>query len=204
MERTISVTGTGVAVAAPDLATVRLAAGAEAADVSGALAGLAEVVAAVGAAIRAASVADRDIRTSALSVYPSYDTDGRSVVGFRAQHQVSVTVRNLDDLGAVVSAAVEAGQDRVTIDSVGLGIADTMALESRAREAAVADARRKATELATQADAGLGPIVAMAESTAAGVQPRAFKLAAADVGGMPIEAGEESVSVSVEVTFALA
>lgn len=203
MERTVVVTGSGMATAPPDVATVRFAVGVEATDVSTALDRLGGLVTDVATALRAASLEDRDLRTSALAVYPSYDNDGRAVTGFRAQHQVSATVRRLDDLSAVISAAVAAGDNQVTIDSVSLGLADASAVESRAREAAVADARRKAAELAGHADASLGAVLAVVEAAAAGIQPRAYKLAAADAGGVPIETGEESVTVHVEVTFAL-
>lgn len=201
MKRTVRVTGSGVATAVPDVATVRFAVAAEAPDVSVALRRLAESVAAVGAALRAAAVADRDIQTTSLSVYPSYDPEGRNVVGYRAQHQVRADVRQLGELGGVISAAVEVGDNHVTIDSVGLGLADTETLESQAREAAVADARRRAAELAGHAGAQLGSVVAVAEVTSVGGQPRGFKLAA-DTGVM-IEPGEQTVAVSVEVTFAL-
>lgn len=203
MERTVVVTGSGMSGAPPDLATVRFAVAADAPDVSAALKRLGELVSGLGAAVRAASVADRDIQTSSLSVFPSYDEQGRQVVGYRAQHSVTVKVRRLDDLSAVVGAGVDAGSNQVTIDSIGLGLADPTAVESEAREAAVADARRKGAELAGHAGARLGSVLALSEVGIGAVQPRAFKLAAADVGGMPIEVGEETVTISVEVTFAL-
>ena len=201
--RRVVVTGTGIAAAVPDSASVRLLASIEADDVSAALTQVGEVISAVGLSVRAIGVEDRDIKSAGLSVYPRYDKDGQQTNGFQAQHQVSVRVRDLTKVGAVISAGVDAGDDRVTIDSVSLGVADATAARSQAREAAFADARRSAAELARHANAELTSVVTIAEvASGGGVEPRAFKLAAD--ASLPIEAGEEAVVVSLEVTFALA
>jgi len=199
----VVVTGSGIATAPPDSAVVRLAVADEADDVSAALAQVGELASAVSARLRDRNVADRDIKTSSLSVFPRYDKDGQQTSGFRAQHQLTVRVRDLAEVGAVISAGIVAGENRVTLDSVNLSLAETTLLETQAREAAVADARRKASELAMLAEAQLGAVLAIAEVPSSGVEPRAFKMAMADVGGS-IEAGEEAVRVTLEVTFVLA
>jgi len=203
MKRRVVVTGSGIAAAPPDSAVVRLSVAAESDDVSAALAQVSELATGVGERLRGRKIGDRDMKTSSLSVFPRYDKDGQQARGFRAQHQLTVRVRDLSEVGAVISAGIVPGENRVTLDSVSLSLAETATLETQARTAAFADARRRASELADLADRQIGPVVAVAEvAMGGGFEPRAFKMATADVGGS-IEAGEESVSVTLEVTFEL-
>ena len=121
---------------------------------------------------------------------------------FRAQHQLTVRVRELAQVGAVISAGIVAGENRVTIDSVEPVAGRHGALESQAREAAVADARRKASELATRRQRSSERCWQSPKCRAA-VSSRAPSRWRWPMPADPIEAGEETVAVTVEVTFAL-
>ena len=91
--------------------------------------------------------------------------------GFRAQHGLGIRVRKLDDLGTVINGLVAVGDNQVTIDSVGLGLADTSRLESQAREAAFADARRtgRGAGNATR-EARWAPVVSVSETASGWVR----------------------------------
>ena len=70
--------------------------------------------------------------------------------GYQLQNTVTVTVRNLDQLGDVLDDGVAAGA--TTVNGISFDVADRAAAEAQAREAAVADAKAKADTLAS----GLG------------------------------------------------
>jgi uncharacterized protein YggE len=73
-----------------------------------------------------------------------------------------------------------------------------------ARQAA-ANAERKARAYAEGIGAGLGPLIRLSESGHASDdwQPRRLARAAAVSHTVPVEAGEQAITASIEATFAL-
>ena len=113
------------------------------------------------------------------------------------------TVRDLNTLGETIDQVVAAGATRVQ------GIAFDLAKKDdairQAREAAVNDARAKAEQYATLTNVQLGGPVTINEG---GATPRTALPAAApaSAGGAatpptPIEVGEGTVTVSVQLTY---
>lgn len=204
MDRVIEVVGRGAAAAPADCARVLLSAVAEHEDVSSALGLVGQIVAELGASLRAHGVEARDIAAQNVNVSGEYGPDGRPTGRQVAQYALTVTVRDLDQVGAVIGAAVGRADNRVRLDSLTLGIADTRPLEAQARDAAFADARERAAALAALAGAGLGAVVSVREGTSSGGgASRIHKLDAA-MASLPVETGEQSVDVALIVTFALA
>ncbi|MEM8655809.1 MAG: SIMPL domain-containing protein [Pseudomonadota bacterium] len=199
----VSVTGEGQVAAAPDMAVITLGVvhvdktvGAAMAKVSADAGALMEVLA-------AQEIAARDIQTSRLSVGPVWDTqaDGtRRITGFEARNSVSVRVRDLDRLGAVLDQVLNAGTN--TFSGLRFEVQDPSAAEAEARAAAVRDAVQKAEQLTAAAGVGLGPVLTINEG-GGGPRPEMFA-AAARSADMPIAAGELTVSVRVSMSFALA
>jgi uncharacterized protein YggE len=104
----------------------------------------------------------------------------------------------------VLDAAVEAGANRRA--SVSFSCSDPEKLTEQARLAAVAEARKKAKQLAEGAGATLGLPRSIAEGTASPWRTYHFEMQAKpDVAArtLPIAAGEQELSVSVTVTYDL-
>ena len=74
---------------------------------------------------------------------------------------------------------------------------------NQAREAAWENALDKAEQLAGMAGAELGPVVSISESTYTPVRYAERAMAFAADGGVPVEAGTETVQISLQVTWAL-
>jgi uncharacterized protein YggE len=72
-----------------------------------------------------------------------------------------VTVRDVEMVGAVLDAAVDAGANQV--HGVTFTVEDESTWQGQAREKAMADARARANELASLADVGLGEVVSVSE-----------------------------------------
>ena len=74
--------------------------------------------------MKANGVAEKDIQTSQLSIYPEYNymEDGRQELrGFRVQNTVTATLRDIDKTGEVVDDAVVAGGNDTTINGIKIG-----------------------------------------------------------------------------------
>src|SRR3546814_16445318 len=68
------------------------------------------------AAIKAAGIAEKDIRTSGISVNPQYkygDNQPPTITGYQASNTVSIKVRKIDKLGDVLDALVASGGNTV-------------------------------------------------------------------------------------------
>ena len=146
---TIVVSGTGRVAVDPDVAELRLGVAIARPTVEAARAAAGEAMTAIIAAIVAAGVARRDVRTTLLSVQPRYDyRDGKAptLTGYDLANVVEVTVRDLAGLGAVVDGALSAGA--TSLDGLSFRVDDPREAERAARTAAVAEARSRAEVLA--------------------------------------------------------
>jgi len=151
-------------------------------------------------------VADRDVQTAAINLSPVWDHSNnqrRQVRGYVASNDLSVRVRELDDLGALLDALVADGAN--TMNGLRFSIAETDGLETEARADAVEDARLKAETLAKAAGVTLGPVLEIREGSA-GPVPQAVMRGAmmeAAAASVPVAAGELDIRVSVTVVFAI-
>lgn len=205
-KRTVTVIGSGTVRVSPDVVRLDLRVGHDAADVAEALSGATRGITSVTEAVRAAGVADSDIRTLNASVNQRWDNTG-TAVGFTAQQQLSVVVRRLDATGEILEAGTAAVGNALLVDQVRLDVYARDNAEHQAREAAFANARSKAEQYAALAGCRLGDALGVAELGAApvGVQGRQSFAASMPMGasGMPVEGGDLDVSTSVTVTWQL-
>ena len=203
----VDVSGTGAATAAPDVVRVAVGVRCEADSVAAALSQAAQRVTDISAAARSHGVADRDLASTSASVQPRWDREGTAIVGYTAYHQLAVTVRTLGDLNPLIDAIAAAAGDSLVIDSIALDVADQAPLAARARELAFADAQDKAAQFARLSGRRLGPVVQVVEGEPGfgGGPPSGARYSmAADIGsGMPVQAGEHTVTATLRVTWAL-
>jgi hypothetical protein len=205
--RTIVVNGEGQITTAPDQA--RLVAGVltQAMTAASALDDNTRAMNNVFAALKRLGIPDAKIRTSNFSLTPQYPPfrpdapEARNIVGYQVSNQVTVIVDDISKVGATLDTLIRNGANQS--GGVAFEIADTKPLAERARRAAVADAIAKAKTLADAAGISLGPILSIQEGGVIdnGPAPRVF---AAAVGAPPpVSAGEQTVGVSVTVTYAI-
>jgi uncharacterized protein YggE len=205
--RTISVTGSGSAEAAPDLLTLSIGVECRREEVGAAYGEAGRVSAAIAAVLRGRGVADPDITTSGLNVRAEVNWQegrGQVVSGYVASSALSVRIRDLQSSSAVISAAVEAGGNDVRLNGLELGFADPSAVTARAREAAWQDALTSAGHFASLAGATLGKVVSLTQQTGHPAPiPVAKMQRAAAVESLTVEAGEASISATVNVVWEL-
>ena len=196
--RSVSVTGHGEARVVPDSAVVRVAAAHRADGVADALGGADSAARQVIATAGEFTTPER-IATSSVQIWSDHDQQGNPS-GFRARHALTVRCADVAAAGGLLSALAEAVGDRLEVEGVSLEVADQVAGQRAAREAAYADAVDRATQLATLAGAELGEPQEVVEGGFATGPPRAAKLMAESASLAP---GETAVSASVTVTFRL-
>ncbi len=204
---TIVVSGTGRIAVGPDVADLRLGVAVARPTVDSARADAAAAMTAILAAIRGAGVAARDIRTTLVSVQPRYDyRDGKPplLTGYELSNQVSVTIRDLANLGGVIDGSLTAGA--TSMDSLSFRVDDPTEPERAARLAAMAQARSRADVLAEAAGVtitGVGDVVEGGGGSPGYPQPKAARMMLAD-SATPVEGGTTEISVSVTVTYRIA
>jgi uncharacterized protein YggE len=208
-DRWIEVSGEGGVSAAPDFARVTLGVTTTAKDAREAMAANAKSANALVQFIKSQDVAPADIQTSSLSISPMFaqqppaaQANAPTITGYSVSDNVTVIVRDIPRLGALLDGAVAAGAN--AIYGIGFGENDPSALLDKARPLAVADARRKAEIYAAAGGAKIGRLMELTEE--AGVRPVAFAARAYVQGAAaptPIEAGEDKLKVTVTARFEL-
>ena len=208
MKRTITVPGAGTVVVEPDVASVRLGVNVLASTAGAARESAAQTMNAVLKAVIAQGVARRDVRTSLVSLNPTMEYSGKGapkVTGYQVQNSVAVTLRNLARAGELIDAALGAGAS--TLDSLDFRLGDPAKATEQAREAAMDDARARATTIARAAGQKLGDVIAVVEGSPVS-PPMPFPAArmalkAEADASTPVESGTQEISVYLTVTFEL-
>ncbi|HYO43648.1 MAG TPA: SIMPL domain-containing protein [Candidatus Limnocylindrales bacterium] len=196
----VTVSGTGSAGRPADLARATFTAEAIRESAAEARSVAAASAAGVIAAVRRAGVADADLHTAGLDVTPNWEHDGTRMVrnGFTVTNRIAVTIRDLESVGRVLDAGLEAGA--TGLDGVSFLLADEAPAAEEARRAAVSDARSRAATIADAAGCRLGALVSISEGVASvpGPFPAPRMMAmAADAAPTPVLPGRIDVTVSV-------
>jgi uncharacterized protein YggE len=155
----VTVFGSCLLTADPDYAALRFAVTRAAEDPSKAFAAVRDGVRSVRAALAAAGIADRDLRTSQLTLEPAFEgyAEKRRQVGYASRAAFIVLIGQLDRVEDVLASVVAAGAD--AIDNLSFKTRRVRELREQARRGAVASARVKAEQYCLAAGARLGPVL---------------------------------------------
>jgi hypothetical protein len=153
--------------------------------------------------LKGANIAEKDIQTSQLSLQPQNAPNHSGpplIIGYRASNRVTIRVRDVTKVANVIDMLVGAGAN--DIGGISFIVSTASKLLDDAREQAMADARRKGEIYAKAAGVTLGPPLSISEEGSPGPMP--FRKM---VGGMaaaaPVAQGEETLAVTVNVTWAI-
>lgn len=211
---TISVQGEGEVFAVPDIATFSFSVIKESKTAEEAQNAAAEVANNAIEYLKEQGVEEKDIKTTNYSVYPRYEypqiqcitfpcpQGERRLVGFEINQSMSVKVRDTKKAGELLSGVGAFGVEQIS--GLSFTIDDEEGLQREARQKAVADAREKAKDLASDLDVRLVrvvsfnennyPVYARAESVEYGV--------GGDTKVVPnIELGENRITSQVNIIY---
>ena len=201
----ISVQGQATRSVEPDHAVVSLGIEAVGPTSAEATAELSQKSNQIVAAAADAGVAEADIQTSGLSLFPVYgdidELQQPTILGYRASANYAITVRSIDNVAGVLDAALEAGAN--SIDGVEFASTQLEATRESLLAEATHEAARKAEAIATALDGRLGGLIWLDEEYFATepVGARAFAVAEASFAAPAVSAGSLTVTVRVRANF---
>jgi hypothetical protein len=201
---TITVTGNGQVEGTPDAATFSVGVSTTASSAVNALDRNNAQVAGLESSLETDGVLVKDIQTSWLNLSANTNSAG-DVTGFTADHELSVTMQNLSNLGMALDDAVHATGNGVTLDGISFSISNQSALLASARAQAMLSANTEASQVAAGAGLSLGPIVKVTDQENAGQQVFFAPVAAAGTAAssVPVQPGQQQISVGVTVVYQL-
>ena len=111
-----------------------------------------------------------EIKTTRYTINPQYKytKDGSELTGYKVSHYLSFTYRDIDRIGELIdtiSYGPESTGNNLRINSINFSIEDPIVFESKLRENAIADAKRKANELADFSNITLGSPIYISENS---------------------------------------
>jgi uncharacterized protein YggE len=205
--RTLSVAGSGQAYLSPDIAYIYIGVHTEKLTAAESVAENTAQTETVITAIKDFGIDAKDIRTTNFSIWPmdKYDPLSGTPTGektYAVDNTVYVTVRELDKLGDLLDTVVQAGAN--TVNSVQFDVADKDEALKTARADAVKDAQEKAKELAEASGLSLGEIqsIGFVDSNPYPVfDGKGGGGGAAEAASVPIQPGQLTFTVSVNITY---
>jgi hypothetical protein len=202
----LTVSADARATRVPDVATLSGGVVTQAADANGALRANAEQMTRVMAAIKAAGIAERDVQTAGISLYPQYryaENQPPVITGYQASNTVNVKVRDVSRLGKVLDALAASGANQ--INGPAFEIDDPESAYDEARRNALKKAQARADMYAATLGLRVRRIVSIHEGggyNPPGPMPM-MKMAAMETADTPVSPGETALSANLTVVFEL-
>ena len=215
-ETTLAISAEATVKREPDIAFINAGVQEDAATASEAMAAQAMSMTGVFDALEKAGVAKKDMQTSNFSLWPRYtyvetkQKDGttlgeQKLIGYTASNQLTVKVRDLDNLGKTLDSLVKAGGN--TFNGLEFALDEDADVRDEARRKAMTDARARADLYAEAAGLRVLRIVTINESGGYSPSPmpmaRMAEAKMADSYSTPVAGGEVGYSASVNVVFEL-
>jgi len=202
--QTLTVSGVGEASGVPDIATIQLGVEVQNPDPAQALSEANSAIQQVENALQSNGVSQDHIQTANFNMWSSQDnstsqgSNATSQTSYHVQDILSVTT-TIDQAGNLIDAAVAAGANN--INGLSFGLADPATLIQQARAQAVTDAQMRAEEIAQMMGVTLGKPVSINENV--DNNPGSVHPLAMNTASTPVSAGQLSVTVNIDVSYAI-
>lgn len=204
----LEVTGMAVITGAADMAEITL--GVETKDESAETASQenAHLMNRVLKALKELGFTDEEITTSGYNIYSSSQVMGRgtenerTVTAYVVQNRISVTTKDLDNVGQIIDTAIKAGANQV--QGIRFDIEDKQQMQLQALKNAVKQAKAKAEVIAKSAGVEISGITTINEeygSYAPMVDTAVMRAQAFGEAKTTINPGDVEVSARVRIIF---
>jgi uncharacterized protein YggE len=202
-----TVTGTGKAVAIPDVAVVTVGVSAQGATVKAVQQEINKSNTNIIDAIKKLGIDAKDIQTSNYSLSPMYDyrSSPTRITGYQARTTVTIHIRDTDRANEVIDSATANGANQ--IGGLTFEVSDKTKVENEAREKAIEEAKLKAETAARAAGFTLGAIINYSEGFGTATRlayDKALPVAGgAEAMGEPtqIETGSSEITITVNLSY---
>lgn len=213
-DREINVSGTSVRQVTADRGAVVLTAQFTHEDLKTAVRLATEAYEKTLAAVKRLNLEALDIKTAEYSVDPWHEWENKRNVfkGYRARMGMRVTSSSIQRLGEVITIAAREGLTDVGQLTMFVSSEKALAERLASLEQAAQNARAKAEQLARTLNAALGEVVAISEERDYPLAPRpvtainrskGLSFDEQETAPPSIEAGQQELTVTVHVVFAL-
>jgi len=212
VDHQFSVTATGKVTAIPDIANITVGVYTEPqTTAAAAVKDNTEKMNDIIVALKGIDIEKKDITTSNYSLNPIYDwTDktGRTLNGYEVRQNVTIKIRDLDNIGKAIQVTTEKGANQV--GGVSFSIDEPDELKKEAINIAIEKAKTKAKDLSKESGLRIGKLINVYESQvySPGLQTNRayaeYDMLSGMGGGIPeptIEIGEQEVSVEVTLVY---
>jgi uncharacterized protein YggE len=208
--KTLEVSGTGRIAYSFDTAEVTLGVSELADTPTGAFSAMSAKINQVISATKAKGIPESNLKTGYLSLYPeyNYNKDGvQTTNGFRATNTVTIKVKEITLVPAIMEAAIAAGANQV--QGVTFSLSNPDALQGQAIDAAVDNARTQADRIAKKLGTSVKSVqkvqlVSQSAPTPIPYQGQTTKSASADRAGAPaVYGGQGDYTASVFIIYEL-
>lgn len=193
----------------PDIVTLSLAIQNRASTSQAAYANVNTGIASLRKILKEAGVADSDIQTTSIYMSPEYNYDNGKTVpnGFSATHNLSVKVKKIDGVNAILDNIASVSD--VQIQGVSYDLSDKEKVYTEARKLALEKARQKADEIAKVTGVGIKKVQSVSESGTPNATPMYQNYKAMDFAAVgsanstTLAPGQLEYTVSMNVTYEL-
>ena len=203
-ERTLSISGSAEQKITPDTASLSIGVIVQSPTANESSSQNAVIMNAVVSELKKIGLQDNEIQTSYISVQPVYNYSGtQTIVGYSASNSVQVTTQKLDNLSAIIDGSTAAGANQIGGITFSVSNKKQQELSNGLFTAAVADASSKANKLASSLGVAIVGVQTASVSDTGSVQPiyKDVSMVTAPATPTPVQPGETTVSLSVQVTY---
>jgi uncharacterized protein YggE len=205
-EAQITVFGTGVITAVPDMASITMGVTTQGTSAAEAMSSNSSIMQKVIESLKQANIEEKDIQTTDINLNPIWDrrnNDGTppNISGYQASNNVFVRVLDLESLGTVLDTISKTGANN--FHGISFGLQDRKPIVDQARIAAVQDARAKAELYAKAAGVSVTDVMEISESSVR-AQPRNLRMAEAmSTSSVPISEGTLDITANITIVYGL-
>lgn len=203
----LTVSAEGEVRRVPDIATVSTGVVTQAPDANAAMRANADRMAKVVAALKAAGIAERDIQTSGINLFPQYhytENQPPNITGYQASNTVNVRIRDIARTGRILDTLVAVGANQ--INGPTFEVDKKEAALDEARQDAIAKARARAELYAKTLDMRVRRIVSISEGGGMSGPPRPLPMMAmaeSKAADTAVAPGENRMNVQLDIVFEL-
>ncbi len=208
-ERTISLAAVGKVTAKPDIAMTTMGVDSEGKTVGEAQDKNTKIMNDLIARLKDLGIEEKDIQTSNYNIYPQYDylqDEGRVLRGYMVSQNVTVKIRDLENVNSVIALAGQVGATNVS--GLSFTIDDMDVYINEARQDAMKKIGEKANILRNSLGVNFVSVVSYNEYSNNGTptpmyeaKSLAYGMGGADSVSPSIESGSSEVDLNVNIVF---
>lgn len=207
--RTITVVGEGSVEVAPNIATLQIGVESRAEQVEEALQTSRDAMDSILRVFQDEGIDDVDIQTSHYGIHLEHMPQGPGGPGgsgrdavYRVSNMVSVTIRDLDRVAAIVDAAVKAGANQMW--GIQFAVAEPEQYHDEAMALAMTDAEERAAYIAGLKDQAVGRLLSASEVVGGGPSPMSYRMEGFGGGAPGVRPGQLRFAARLQVVYELA